>query len=110
LIPLVIALGIAGGYIISRPAIAEQEYEAWKKTLAPPAAPPPPAAPETKQELTTWTPEQERARYRELWDAWLKQAIPAPPEQPKGEEPLMWIYAAVAVAAVSFALLMRRSS
>lgn len=57
----------------------------------PPTRVPPPPAPQTVDEMTTWTPDEMLAEYRRQTAAWARGAIPdGPPEPAAGTPWLVW--------------------
>lgn len=90
-----------GAYAGWKAWVESLDYEIWKKTLPPPNVAPAPAAPQTAEEMRTWTPADAQAAYVELWRKWQKTAIPYEPPKPEDDSTKqLLILAAVIVAAI----------
>lgn len=106
--PLLVAAGmasIAGAISGAWLGWKEKDYDGWKASVPRPKAPPAPAAPQTGQDLISWTPEKLDAADIRNWDEWKRTALPDPPTPPEDENLL---FAALAVAAVSLLVVMRK--
>ncbi len=109
---LVIGAGAAAAWLTSKfgggPDKALADAIAYTG-VARPTAPPPPAAPQTREEMLHWTPEQERAAYETSWGNWLQTAIPAMPSSgvPAQYEEHRLVYAALVVGAVSLLVVLK---
>lgn len=87
---------------------SDTEYEQFKKQLQPVAAPPAPPAPQTRDEMRSWTVEELRREWERLRLKAGQQAIPDTPDTaPKpANDSLLW--AALGLVGVSLFLLARR--
>jgi len=107
ILPLIVAgaaVAASGGGLWALWKDQEAEYEAWKRTVPLPKVPPAPAAPQTADQMKTWTPADADAAYRKLWEEWRENAIPAVPKDPESNT-LLW--AAAAVGTLSLFLIWR---
>ena len=106
-VPIAIGIAslVAGAIGIAATA---QEIQKGAEPKPPNLPPPAPAAPQTREELETWTPDMLWAGQREAWSKWVKAAVPAPPgEKPKnGMSP--WLIGALAIGGISGLVVMFR--
>jgi hypothetical protein len=87
-------------YWIDTPTESAVKYGLYSPNLLKPQpdpkTPPVPSAPKTKEELTSWTPEQQLERDREAWRKWAVNPYPKLPE-PQSDVPWLWIGAGALV-------------
>lgn len=81
----------------------DETQTAWQKSLPPPTQPPPPAAPQTPDQMTSWTPADLDAADRANYEAWQasRNAIPMNPEAAAILNKESWTYPALAVAGIA---------
>lgn len=84
----------------------EAAYEEYRAALEPPRRPPAPPAPETREELTRWTPADLEREAALAWERWRRQAIPELPPTP-AERPDPWVWLGVAAAALGLLLVVK---
>lgn len=111
LLPLAVPIAIGIASLVAGAigiAATAQEIQKGAEPKPPNLPPPAPAAPQTREELETWTPDILWARQREAWSKWVKAAVPAPPgEKPKnGMSP--WLIGALAIGGISGLVVMFR--
>lgn len=93
-------------------SVAERLYGWWYgldvTPVGPPKPVPAPSAPQTREQMTTWTPEQMQEQYRRDTAAWLRDPFPALPPKPPQPADNTALYAAAALGLLGL-LLWRRS-
>lgn len=95
-----------GLYAKGEQDIEEAAYEEYKTQLQPPRRAPAPPAPETREELTRWTPGDLERQARLDWERWRREAIPEAP-RPPAKEPDPWLLLGAGAAVLGLILAVR---
>ena len=93
-----VASGLIGRWFRGEISLAETIYGVPQPTVRPPG----PAAPQTREEMTTWTPEQMMGESAELYEQWKAGAIPSPIKTDN-----TWLYV-LGIGAVAALVVLRR--
>ena len=85
----------------------EAAYGEYRAGLEPPRRPPAPPAPQTREELTRWTPADLERQAALEWERWRRQALPEPPAPP-AKQPDPWVWLGAAAAALGLILVVKQ--
>ena len=83
------------------------DYRAWRASVPPPTPPPPPAAPQTANEMKSWTPDQMYVGTAQTFNDWKTQSITYTPE-PTPPQDNSYLYLALFLGGLSLLILLRK--